>query len=240
MKAMVRRRLRWRRKLFHSKAVSHRTVREGFLFNLDDCHLLWKLFRVHVVLVPNNTLCGYSLDVMLCPNIFFGNSLYSTQNEIQAAIFLRRRQNNAAFLSHLRCGTSNPMWYVDVKFVNKWKWVEKITHGIMRSQILLSLTSLEDSSGHISYDSLPELSWCLQPGIIFLPPRWGEQNGIEWRRGVADNISNQTPRTWPIARNRMPQSRSRCSTNQCSATAAQPIILSSKILARYFSREPTS
>lgn len=113
MEAMIRRRLRWCRKLFHSKAVSHCAVREGFLFDLDNCHLLWKFSFINIILVTDDTLCRNCLDVVLCPDIFFSNSLWKDKKyniKLDAEHFQQvHNAQGTRCLAYLRRRTSNPM-----------------------------------------------------------------------------------------------------------------------------------
>lgn len=75
VEAVVRSRLRRRRELFHSKAMSHRTVSERLPLDLHDCLILDELPRFYVVPVTNNSFRRIRLDIALSPHILLRHGL---------------------------------------------------------------------------------------------------------------------------------------------------------------------
>ena len=78
VEAVVRSRLRRRRELFHSKAMSHRTVSERLILDLHDRMILHELPRFYVVPVTSDSLRRYRFDIALCPHILLHHGLEVT------------------------------------------------------------------------------------------------------------------------------------------------------------------
>lgn len=81
METVIRRRLGWRRKLFHPHAMPHSPVGKGLLFNFDDGLIFHELPGFRVVSVTNHTLRWYGLDVMLGPDILLCDGLHKKDSD---------------------------------------------------------------------------------------------------------------------------------------------------------------